>query len=157
MKILQTAIFLVTLFRAWFFIRNLPYSSWFSLIWNLGLLLGLSWASVFSQVLLLDYRWSHNPPTYWRAVIPNWYWTYTVPKFCLQSGWVTGAYCYTRPLRWLSTETNAKLCTNSTWLQHKLWYGLERIVTTQYIRYEDTSNYNLLFMLIHCTLNEVFH
>ena len=46
---------------------------------GLGSLVGLSSAPVFSHVplLLLDYRWSHNPPTYWRTVIPSWYWTHT--------------------------------------------------------------------------------
>ena len=31
--------------------------------------------SVFTQAPLpeLDYRWSHNPPTYGRIATPNWY------------------------------------------------------------------------------------
>ena len=45
---------------------------------------------------MLDYRWSHNPPTYWRTVSPNWYRTHTVQKFSLQSSWITGACHYTR-------------------------------------------------------------
>ena len=47
-------------------------------------------------LLVLDYRWSLNPPTYRRTVTPNWYRTHTVPKFGLQSSWITGAYHYTR-------------------------------------------------------------
>ena len=56
--------------------------------------------SVFSQapLLVLDYRWSHNPPTYQRTVTPNWYRTHSVPKFGLQSSWMTGACHYTRLL-----------------------------------------------------------
>ena len=56
--------FLVTLFRARFFIPSLPYGSQFSPNWNLSLLLDLSLVplcKVFS--LMLDYRCSHNPPT----------------------------------------------------------------------------------------------
>ena len=34
---------------------------------------------------MLDFRWSHNPPTCRRTVAPNWYLTYTVPIFGLQS------------------------------------------------------------------------
>ena len=53
---------------------------------------------VFSQapLLVLDYRWSHNPPTYRRTVTTNWYQTNTVPKFGPQSSWITGACHYTR-------------------------------------------------------------
>ena len=36
------AFLLVTLFRAGFFIRSLPYGSWFSTTWNHASLLGLS-------------------------------------------------------------------------------------------------------------------
>ena len=52
--------------------------------------------SIFSQVtlLLLDYRWSHNPPTNWRTVTPNWYWALTVPKFNLQNSWIIDASYY---------------------------------------------------------------
>ena len=93
------AFFLVTLFRVGFFIRSLPYGSYFSPTWNFGSLLGLSWVPVFSQgpLLVLDYRWSHIPPTYRRTDTPNWYRTYNVPKFGLQSSWITGECYYTRP------------------------------------------------------------
>ena len=37
---------------------------------------------------MLDYRWSHSPPTYQSTVTSNWYQIHTVPKFGLQS---TGA------------------------------------------------------------------
>ena len=50
---------------------------------------------VRSPLLVLDYRWSHNPPTYRRTVTPNWCQTHTVPKFGLQSSWITGACHYT--------------------------------------------------------------
>ena len=40
--------------------------------------------------LVLDYRWSHNPLNYRRAITPNWYRTHTVPKFGLQSSRITG-------------------------------------------------------------------
>ena len=40
---------------------------------------------------MLDYRWSPNPPSCRRTVTPNWYRTYTIPKFGLQSSWITGA------------------------------------------------------------------
>ena len=74
------------------FSRSLPYGSLFSPTWNLGLLLGLSLVPVFSQapLLVLDYRWSHSSSTYQRTVTPNWYRTYTVPKFDLQRSWITG-------------------------------------------------------------------
>ena len=54
--------------------------------------------SIFSQVplLVLDYRWSHNPPTNWRTVMPNWYWAHTIPKFNVQSSWTTDASYYTQ-------------------------------------------------------------
>ena len=44
---------------------------------------------VFSQapLLVLDYRWSNNPPIYQRTFAPNWYRTHTVPKFGLQSSY----------------------------------------------------------------------
>ena len=73
--------FVVTLFGVGFFIRSLPYGSQFSPTWNLGSLLGLSQVPVFSQapLLVLDYRWSHDPPTYRRTITPNWYRTHTVP------------------------------------------------------------------------------
>ena len=41
-------------------------------------------------------RWSHNLPTYRRTVTPNLYRTHSVPKFGLQSSWITGACHYTR-------------------------------------------------------------
>ena len=65
---------------------------------NFGSLLGLSLVPVFSQatLLVLDYKWSDNPPTYRRTVTVNYYWTHTVPKFGLQSSWITGACHYTR-------------------------------------------------------------
>ena len=64
--------------------------------WNLDSLLGLSYVPAFSQVplLVLDYRWSHNLPTYSKTVTPKWYRTHTVPKFDLQSSWITGACHY---------------------------------------------------------------
>ena len=68
---------------------------------RLGILV-LSLASVKSQsigqvhLLVLDYRWSHNPPTYWRTVTPNRCWTHTVPKFCLQSSCIGGTCHYIR-------------------------------------------------------------
>ena len=38
---------------------------------------------VFGQVILLDYRWSHNPPTYWRSQE-----THIASKFVSKgSGW----------------------------------------------------------------------
>ena len=43
---------------------------------------------------MLDYRWSHNRPTYQTTVTTNWNWTHTVPKFDLQSRWITGACHY---------------------------------------------------------------
>ena len=43
----------------------------------------------------LDYKGPHNPFTYRRTVTPNWYRTHTVPKFGLQSSWVTGG-CHCR-------------------------------------------------------------
>ena len=48
-------------------------------------MLDLSKVPVFSQVpvLMLNYRWSHNPPSYWRNLTLNWYWTNTVSYFCL--------------------------------------------------------------------------
>ena len=54
------------------FIRSLTYSSQFSPTWNLGSLLGLSQVPVFSQasLLVLDYRWSQNLPTYRRTATP---------------------------------------------------------------------------------------
>ena len=85
----------VTLFRVGgFFSNSLPYDSLFSPTWNLDLLLGLSLVPVFSQapLLVLDYRCSHNLPTYQRTVTPNWYRTHTVSKFGLQSSWITGGY-----------------------------------------------------------------
>ena len=79
--------------RVRFFICSLPYSSWFSSTWNLGLLFGHRKVSVFSQALLLvlDYSWSHNPPTYRRTVTPNWYWTHIVSEFGVDSSCITGA------------------------------------------------------------------
>ena len=76
-----------SLFRVGFFIGSLPYGSYFSPTWNLGSLLGLSQVPVFSHapLLVLDYKWSHNPPTYQRTVTPNWYRTHIAPKFGLQS------------------------------------------------------------------------
>ena len=87
--------FLITLFRSRVsFSRSLPYGSLFSPTWNLGSLLDLSLVPVFSQapLLVLDYRCSHNLPTYQRTVFPNWYRTHTVSKFGLQSSWITGGY-----------------------------------------------------------------
>ena len=51
---------------------------------------------VFSQapLLVLDYRWSHNPPTHQRTVTPNRYRTNIVPKFGFQSSRRTVAYHY---------------------------------------------------------------
>ena len=49
--------------------------------------LGPSFSKAPLQVL--DYRCSHNPHTYRRTVTPNWYRTHTVPKFSLQSSWIT--------------------------------------------------------------------
>ena len=49
-----------------------------------------------TPLLVLDYRWSHNSPTYWRTVTPNWYRTHTIPKFSLQTSWITGACHNTR-------------------------------------------------------------
>ena len=31
---------------------------------------------------MLDYRWSHNPPFYWRIGATGWLQTHTFPKFC---------------------------------------------------------------------------
>ena len=42
-----------------------------------------------------DYRLSHKTHTYRRIVTPNWYLTHTVPKFSLQSSWITVACHYT--------------------------------------------------------------
>ena len=55
--------------------------------------------SVRSQYLvkLLSYRWSHNPPTYRRTVTQNWYRTHTIPKFGLESSWITSACHYIQP------------------------------------------------------------
>ena len=39
-----------------------------------------------SLVKLCDYKWS---PTYRRIVTANWYWTNTIPKFYMQSNWIT--------------------------------------------------------------------
>ena len=55
---------------------------------------------------MLNYRWSHNPPTYRKTLTTNWYRIHTVPKFGLQSSWITGACHYTRqfnyaPLIWM--------------------------------------------------------
>ena len=60
------------------------------------MVVNLSWLGVFIQapLLVLDYRWSHNPTTYWMAVTPNCYWTHTVPKLGHQSSWITGACDY---------------------------------------------------------------
>ena len=53
--------------------------------------------SVFIQapLLVLDYRWSHNPPNYRRTVTLNWYLTHSVPKFSLQNSCITDACHYT--------------------------------------------------------------
>ena len=42
---------------------------------------------------MLNYRWSHNLPTYQRTVTPNWFWNHIVSRFSLQCSWITGA-CY---------------------------------------------------------------
>lgn len=42
-------------------------------------------------ILFLNYRWSHNPPSYWRAVTPDWSWTHTIPKIYLRSSWIAGS------------------------------------------------------------------
>ena len=62
---------------------------------------------------MLDYRWSHNPPTYRRTVTPNWYRSRTVPKFGLQSSWITGACHYTCRYTWVPlgpTLANVFMC-----------------------------------------------
>ena len=50
----------------------------------------------FSQapLVVLNYIWSHNPPTYWTTVTLNWYCTHTVSKLCLLNSWVSGACHY---------------------------------------------------------------
>ena len=65
---------------------------------------------MFSQapLLVLDYRWSHNPPTYRRTVTPNWYRTHTVPKFGLLSSWITGACHYTRHIEQSHSKSSPK-------------------------------------------------
>ena len=45
---------------------------------------------------MLDCSWSHNLPTYWKTVSPNWYWTHTFPKFYIESSWITDACHCTR-------------------------------------------------------------
>ena len=69
-------------------------------------MLGFSQVPVFSQTPLLArvYRWSHNPPTYRRAVTPNWYRTQTIPKFGLESSWITCA-CHCTRIMPVSTRT----------------------------------------------------
>ena len=72
-------LFLVTSFRAGFFIRSLLFKFFLlSLIRTLSVSV---WCltrrvPVFSQVHLrvLGYRWPHNPPAYWRTVTLDWYW-----------------------------------------------------------------------------------
>ena len=51
---------------------------------------------------MLNYRWSHNSPTYRKTLTPNWYRTHTVPKFGLQCSWITGACHYTRQFNYAS-------------------------------------------------------
>ena len=100
------------------FIRSLTNGSQSTPTWNLGSLLGLQLGpSIYSQVplLLLDYRWSRNPPTYRMTVTSNWYWTHTVLKFDLQSRWITGPCHYT----WNSTGSFA----GSAPAIHSFMYG----------------------------------
>ena len=40
-----------------------------------------------------------DPPIEGRTLIPNWYRSHAVPKFGLQSGWITGSCHYTRTQR----------------------------------------------------------
>ena len=90
---------------------------------------------------MLDYRWSHNPPTCWRTVTPNWYWTHTVSKFGLQSSWTTGACHYTQwciPLNQLSVPSRDTQkqpiayiskwnCNPPQWCASRV-YGWQRVV-----------------------------
>ena len=49
-----------------------------------------------APVLVLDYRWSYNLPTYRRTVTPHWYKTHSISIFGLLSSWITGACHYIR-------------------------------------------------------------
>ena len=55
---------------------------------------------------MLYSRWSHGPPTYWRTVTPNWYWTRVVPKLSLPSSWSTGACYCTQPWNYNTNRNN---------------------------------------------------
>ena len=78
---------------------------------------------VFSQapLLVLDYRWLHNPPTYQRIVTPNWYRTHTVPQFGLQSSWITYRCMPLHPAKLVTVSA-----ISDTWtirfMQNRLWH-----------------------------------
>ena len=80
-------VFLATLSRVGFIIRSLTYAV-VNFVWLLDshprfIVRSLSG---LAPLHVLDYRWSYNRPTYWRAVTSNWYWTPTFSVFCLQIG-----------------------------------------------------------------------
>ena len=66
--------------------------------------------SVRSQYLLrllLDCRWLHSTPTYWKTVAANWYRIHTILKFCHESSWITWTCHNTR--RWVGLQRKIKL------------------------------------------------
>ena len=77
--------------------------------------------SVRSQYLLrllLDCRWLHSTPTYWKTVAANWYRIHTIPKFCHESSWITLTCHNTR--RWVGLQRKIK----SSCRERNLWGSL---------------------------------
>ena len=77
---------------------DIPCFSYFSPIWNLGSLLDLTQVPVFSKIFLhvLDYSDHINPSLFevLKYGYPKLVSDQTVPKFCIQRGWITGSCHY---------------------------------------------------------------
>ena len=52
-----------------------------------------TWPSWYNETTR---NWSYSYEKSLMIVTPNWYQTHTIPKFGLQSSWMTGAFHYTR-------------------------------------------------------------
>ena len=57
----------------------LNIAGFFYLLLDTSFRVGFLCILMLHTLIVLDYRWSQNPPSYQRTVTPNWYLAHTVP------------------------------------------------------------------------------